>query len=326
MTEKNSLSFFVDPLTRAPLSVRAEGLSNGKHIYPLVHGIPDLIAPKPLPPHDQKAKEFYAGRGEQYENTIHLTFFTFNEDETAVRNSFIDKLHLNTKSKVLEIACGTGRDSELIANRLGEHGELHMQDISEDMISLCYQKLNNAPFKKSFCLSNAAHLPYPDHSFDATYSFGAMGEFSDKKQVLREMIRVTKPGGRIVFGDESIPVWLRSTDFYKILQTTNYMYAETVPFEAMPVEARNVNVSWVIGGTFYLVDFTVGVGEPEANFDYFIPGVRGGTYRTRYEGQLEGVTPEIKKAAWEYVKNNKLNMHEWLTDVVSKAIKENKAT
>ncbi len=79
------------------------------------------------------------------------------------------------------------------------------------MIRMCMDKLSDIDVKKSFCLSNAHYLPYPDNYFDATYSFGAMGEFSDKKNVFKEIIRVTKPGGKIVVGDESIPVWLRKT-------------------------------------------------------------------------------------------------------------------
>ena len=40
-----------------------------------------------------------------------------------------------------------------------------------------------------------------------------------------------------------------------------------------------------------------GVGEPPADFDFEIPGPRGGTRRTRHLGQLEGVKPETKELA-----------------------------
>jgi len=322
-------SFFVSPKTKSALYYKEyeKGKptfvdSSGEEFY-FRNSIPNFIYPKVLNEIDEKSKLFYEGRAQQYEDTLHLTFFTHSLDEIEIRNSFIDKLNLKASSKVLEIACGTGRDSVLIAKRLNKEGELHLQDISEDMIRICMDKLSNDILKKSFCLSNAHYLPYPDNYFDATYSFGAMGEFSDKKVVLSEMIRVTKPGGKIVFGDESIPIWLRNTEYYKILVKTNPMFEANIPIEDMPVEARNVNLSWVIGNTFYLIDFEVGIGEPTANFDFQIPGVRGGTYRTRYEGQLEGVKPDTKKKAWEFVTSKGLNMHTWLDDMINDHLKNN---
>ena len=58
----------------------------------------------------------------------------------------------------------------------------------------------------------------------------------------------------------------------------------------IPLEARNTKIEWVLGQSFYLIDFEIGKGEPTGNFDFKIPGLRGGTYRTRYEGQIEGVS------------------------------------
>ena len=313
-------SIFVDPESKCPLRLEGLHLKGNRGSYPIIEKIPNLIYPEILPREDEESKNFYEGRAQQYDETLHLTFFTHDENEENVRNEFIDKLNLNPKSTLLEVACGTGRDSLLIAKRLSEGGELHMQDISEDMIKRCYDKLKDTPVKKSFCLSNAGFLPYPSNYFDAVYSFGAMGEFSDKKQAIKEMVRVTKKGGKIVFGDECVPIWLRNTDFYKILLTTNPMFAAEVPFKDLPVEARNVNVKWIIGGTFYLVDFEVGEGEPTANFDFEIPGIRGGTYRTRYEGQLEGVKPETKRLAYEYVRKKGISMHRWLDDLIKEEI------
>ncbi len=310
-------NIFVHPEKRTPLQ-------NITPEFELIDEIlPNLIWPTTLPVEDEHSKNFYEGRAKQYEDTLHLTFFTHSEDEVKTRNSFIDKLNLQSNSKVLEIACGTGRDSILISNRLGKEGEIHMQDISKDMMRICIDKLADIEVKKSFCLSNAHYLPYPDNYFDAVYSFGAMGEFSDKKKVFKEIVRVIKPNGKVVIGDESIPIWLRNTQYYNILLKTNPMFEANIPLEDMPVEARNVNVSWVLGSTFYLINFEIGIGEPTANFDFEIPGVRGGTYRTRFEGQLEGVKLETKEKAWEFVKAKGLNMHNWLDDIINEQLKNN---
>ena len=46
----------------------------------------------------------------------------------------IDLLELKNDFKVLEVACGTGRDSVLLDKRLSNKAELHLTDISFDMI------------------------------------------------------------------------------------------------------------------------------------------------------------------------------------------------
>lgn len=318
---------FVCPQTHQALSW-IEG-RNGKHLatqsgieYSFVNEFPNLMYPSQLDTKEMQTLAFYEDRAEVYDRFLYQTFKTHGEDETDVRNSFIDKLHIGSDSKVLEIACGTGRDSELIAKRLGKDGKLVLQDISPAMLSICKQKLDSINIDKTFCVSNAAYLPFPDNYFDATYSFGGLGEFPEIKRSLAEMVRVTKIGGRIVVGDESMPPWLRNTYFSKVLSKTNPQFAAEVPFKDIPVEARKVTVQWVIGGVFYLIDFEVGDGEPKGEFDYEIEGVRGGTLRTRLEGELEGVTKETKELAYKAAKAKGVSMHAWLDSLVKKAAKK----
>jgi SAM-dependent methyltransferase len=178
------------------------------------------------------------------------------------------------------------------------------------------ERLAGATTQAHFSLANASHLPLPDKYFDAVFQFGGVGEFSDIPGFFREVARVTKVGGRVVAGDESMPPWLRGTTFAKILTTTNAQFAEPLPLEHLPVEARNVNLRWIIGGTFYLIDFSIGEGEPPADIDFAIPGVRGGTHRTRYFGQLEGVTLETRQLALKAREKLGVSMHDWLDALV----------
>lgn len=285
--------------------------------YPIKDGMPDLSYG--LAERDVRARAFYDGRVEAYDRYLHLTFKTHGASEQGSRNRFVDALELQPLDRVLEVAAGTGRDSEIIARRL-DGGELWVQDISAAMLDECRERL--AGTATEFCVSNGCYLPYPSGYFDAVYSFGGLGEFSDIERGLAEMVRVSKMGAKIVVGDESIPPWLRDTEFARILTTTNEQFEAALPLAEMPVEARDVRLRWVIGGVFYLIDFRVGEGEPTADFDFVIPGARGGTYRTRYEGQLEGVKPETKTLAERAAEERGISRHRWLDAVVREAALE----
>ena len=305
----------LDKNTKKIIRLKSEG---GKS-YNIENGILNLTFPENLHKKDKIAKDFYEGRASDYDKFLHLTFKTHNENEINVRNTFIDSLNINKGEKVLDIACGTGRDSEIIASRLGSNGEIFCQDISSDMLRHCKKRLEKFELKKYFSISNAVYLPFQDNYFDSVYSFGGIGEFSNIKRSLKEMVRVTKVGGKVVFGDESIPPWLKNSEFANILTTTNPQFLEKVPLKKIPIEARKVRLRWVIGGVFYLIDFKVGKGAPSGNFDFDIPGPKGGTYRTRYEGKLEGVKKEVKELAYKAIKKKGISMHEWLNNVVKQA-------
>lgn len=287
--------------------------------YAINNGIPDLTFPPVLHPTEQKSRAFYDQRAEIYDKFLHLTFETFWEDETATRNKMIDTLELKPHHRVLEVSCGSGRDSALLAQRLDASGELYLQDISLPMLEKCVERMAGVDVPIDYSLSNGSYLPFPDGYFDAVYHFGGLGEFGDVKRALKEFARVTKVGGRVLVGDESMPPWLRGTRFAQILTATNPQFNAPLPLQEMPVEAREVRLRWVIGGVFYLIDFVVGDGEPTGNFNYEIPGPRGGTHLTRVDGQLEGVKPETKTLALEAMQKSGKSMHAWLDDVVKAA-------
>jgi ubiquinone/menaquinone biosynthesis C-methylase UbiE len=329
--KSEDVQLFVCPESLTPLHVQSGATEIAGEIvsgvlesetgneYPIQHGVPDLTYPRELAEKDEYARSFYDGRAEAYDKNLHLTFKTHREDEQKLRNQFVDALALQPNHRVLEVSCGTGRDSEIIGQRLGPEGKLCLQDIASGMLERCRQRMAGTSVPTSYCLSNACYLPYADNYFDAVYSFGGLGEFSDIKRSLAEMVRVSKPGAKVVVGDESMPPWLRETEFAKILTTTNKQFMAPLPLQEMPIEARDVCLRWVIGGVFYLIEFTVGEGEPDADFDFQIPGPKGGSYRTRYLGQLEGVTPETKRLAELASQKKQASMHSWLDDVVREA-------
>jgi ubiquinone/menaquinone biosynthesis C-methylase UbiE/uncharacterized protein YbaR (Trm112 family) len=290
--------------------------------YWIRDGIPDLVTKKELVGNALFARNYYKEIANTYDTNVDITFKLYNEEELNVRNYMIDLLNLRPDDKVLEVSSGTGKDSELILKRLSEHGELFCVDISPDMLMYAKQKLSKFLNYTEVISASACELPFEDNTFDALYCFAGVGHFPSIAKGLSEMARVVKPGGKVVFCEKNVPEWLRETTYGKILINNNPMFAYEVPLKHIPVVARNVGIRWILGNVHYVVDYTVGVGEPEGNFDLELPGARGGTFNTRYYGKLEGVTTETKQLAIKAQKYLGSSMHKWLDSLVQQAALE----
>ncbi len=327
--DKKLENLYVCPFTKRKLSLKAGKLSGGLTPYRIHRGIPDFVLKDRLTTLEADTqKEYDLVADQTYDAAVDWLFASFHENEDSVREGMVDKLNLTRESRVLEIGCGTGRDSFRIARRLSKNGVFFVQDLSprmvektKDLLSEPYRKEHGIACEINCFISNATNLPFADRCFDAVFHFGGFNNFGDPKAALAEFCRITKKGGKIVVGDESLPPWLEGTTFGEIIYTNNALFRHKVPLAALPACAREVTLRWVLGGCFYLIDFVVGEGDPPIDLDLPHKGRRGGTMRTRYYGQLEGVTLEAKKLAIEAAKKKGQSLHGWLDDLVKRGAK-----
>lgn len=102
--------------------------------------------------------------------------------------------------RVLDLAAGTGTSSEPF-DAAGVH--VVPCDFSVGMLTVGKARRPDLPF----LAGDAMRLPFADGSFDAvTMSFG-LRNVADPDLALREMLRVTRPGGRLVICEFSTPTW-----------------------------------------------------------------------------------------------------------------------
>lgn len=289
--------------------------------YAVREGVPIFVPEQGLTQEERTTQVDYdASASEKYDAAVDWQFRVFYEDEDAVREGMVDLLRLEPDAKVLEIGCGTGRDSFRIARRLGADGTFFVQDLSEQMVLKARERLegeaDRGAGELAYFVSTARLLPFPDGYFDAVFHFGGFNNFSEPARTLGEITRVVRTGGRVVVGDEAVPPWLRDHDFGRMLIENNPLFANTVPLEHLPPNAREVSMRWVIGGCFYLIDYAAGDGPPPVDIDLPHKGWRGGTIRTRYYGRLEGVTPEARELAIRAARESGVSVHEWLEELV----------
>jgi ubiquinone/menaquinone biosynthesis C-methylase UbiE len=114
--------------------------------------------------------------------------------------AFVDSLGVKPPLRALDLGCGDGTTAVPLA-RLG--AEVVGIDIARNLVEAGNKRAKEAGLSRlKFQEGDACHLEgVADKSFDLTLSvFGAM--FAPKPfDVAREMVRVTKPGGRIVMGN-----------------------------------------------------------------------------------------------------------------------------
>jgi len=128
----------------------------------------------------------------------------FTQLAATMRHSaeaFVQSLGVSPQQRVLDLGCGDGTTAVPLA-RLG--AEVVGIDIARNLVEAGNRRAAEAGVQHRLKIreGDASNLAgVPDHAFDLTLSmFGAM--FAPKPfEVAREMVRVTRPGGRVVMGN-----------------------------------------------------------------------------------------------------------------------------
>jgi demethylmenaquinone methyltransferase/2-methoxy-6-polyprenyl-1,4-benzoquinol methylase len=139
------------------------------------------------------------------------------------RTAVLAAVDARAGQRILDLAAGTGTSSQPFAYA-GAY--VVPCDFSLGMLQVGKQARGHLPF----VAGDATRLPFADDSFDAvTISFG-LRNIVDPDAGLREMLRVTKPGGTLVVCEFSSPTWAPFRTLY-----VEYL------MRALPTVARTVS-------------------------------------------------------------------------------------
>ena len=145
---------------------------------------------------------------------LHPKSFWFFEREWVVNlilwgnmkkltNAVLDEMDLQPGSNVLQVACVYGDFSNRLASHLGQtRSKLSVVDVAPIQLRNVEKKLDghdnvSVHHQDSTCMS------FPDDSFEETVVFFLLHEQPEdaRRKTVAEAIRVTKPGGRVIFVD-----------------------------------------------------------------------------------------------------------------------------
>lgn len=125
-----------------------------------------------------------AGRGESMER-----------GHRPVGEQAIIKMEVPEDAQVLDVGCGSGWASRLLAERATK-GRVVGIDISDEMIRLA-SETSAAHAKLTFRVASAESLPYADGEFTHAFSMESLYYYANMSQALSEICRVLAPGGSI---------------------------------------------------------------------------------------------------------------------------------
>ena len=135
---------------------------------------------------------------------------------------FFRRLELDARSRVLDVACGSGGPAIFVARTTGCH--VTGVDINERGITTARQSVEARGLQDRLRFEHAdasRALPFADGSFDAIISIDAMNHLYNRAELLAEWRRLLRPGGRFLFTDATIVTGILTRD--EILARSNSM-------------------------------------------------------------------------------------------------------
>jgi len=155
--------------------------------------------------------DLYNGAYGNYEAELYrqVRIATYGDDlgqtswVTAEESNQIPRLlNLASHSSVFELGCGSGRYALQVAKQCG--CRVLGVDINESGVRTACRLAEAAQMAPQCrfeqCDASKA-LPYADGDFDAAFSNDALCHIPSREHILRELLRVLRPGGRLVFSD-----------------------------------------------------------------------------------------------------------------------------
>ena len=109
--------------------------------------------------------------------------------------------------QILDLAGGSGDLSLLMAKKFYPNIEIVLADINADMLAQGRNRLLDAGFVKNieFSQVNAECLPFEERIFDITFMAFGLRNVTNQNNALKELWRITKPGGKICILEFSKP-------------------------------------------------------------------------------------------------------------------------
>ena len=129
-------------------------------------------------------------------------FITFLGRAKTIRNKAVSKIELKRGDKVLEVACGSGRNFPYIIETVGKDGFILGFDYSQEMLDAAKQLSKQNDWSNiKLIQGDAAQLKIAENNFDGVVSVLGISAIPDWEKTLERCHDVLRFGGKLVVCD-----------------------------------------------------------------------------------------------------------------------------
>ena len=190
---RRHLEYLRCPATGKKLTLSSQHLVGGGRRYPMSQiGVPVLLARQPKRA-DRIQKDHYNKKlAKDYLKNLEYThtreYFRYLDNELK------KTVGQQSLGIVLDLCCGHGEVQKLFGKKIKLGFGV---DISEDMLSFAQKIHRNKNF--AYLQASGLELPFPDKVFDHVFCLGGIHHVPNQRVLFREIKRVLKKGGRLIF-------------------------------------------------------------------------------------------------------------------------------
>lgn len=262
--EPQSTVLLCDPVTHEGLELIDAQDETGRTIqhllntrsgtrYPIRDGIPIFSERENLTGRNRQFRELYDRVAVFYDVQSHIYAFISRQNLRQLREGFLAEIDVRPGDRVLEVSVGTGWNLQLLPQAI----EFYGLDLSWGMLQKCRRNLRH--WKREACLfcGEAENLPFRDASFDVVFQLGGLNFFNDKAKAIAEMIRIAKPGTKLLISDENEKQVRKLYSRIPILGRRLWNQVEGLgpPVNLIPMEMIDPVVHDHADGRFYTLTF-----------------------------------------------------------------------
>jgi short-subunit dehydrogenase/ubiquinone/menaquinone biosynthesis C-methylase UbiE/uncharacterized protein YbaR (Trm112 family) len=232
-------------------------------VYSIIDGIPRFAPYEGLTGFNQRFARLYDWFSYVYRPFSKIALTLLGGSEHKLRREVTDRLEPHG-GRVLEVSIGPGVNLPYLVGQPGVGGVTGL-DISVGQLKQCRAYTIERSWDVDLFQGDAESLPFKDSSFESVFHLGGINFFNDKKKAIEEMIRVARPGAKIVIGDETE----RGAHGYEQVlpgfKETFKGEREPIiaPVDLIPADMEDVRLDTnVWRGWFYCIEFRKPLAKP----------------------------------------------------------------
>jgi SAM-dependent methyltransferase len=156
-------------------------------VWPVIRRVAGPLA-KHGPWYISETRAFFSARA--------ATWDTKFGDDLPAYAAAIAQARIPPEAVVIDVGCGTGRALPALRQAVGPYGTVIAVDLTPEMLR--HARMKGHAAQATLILADARHLPLASASADAVFAAGLIMHLPDTEAGLRQLARITRPGGLLI--------------------------------------------------------------------------------------------------------------------------------